>query len=88
MIKTQFDSHVKIMRSDNDTEFFNTQCRDLFHYLVILHQSNYPHTPQQNGVVERKHRHILNIARAIRFQAHPPIRFWGYCIKAAVLFDE
>ena len=84
MIKTQFDSYVKIVRSDNGTEFLNSQCRNLFNHLGILHQSSCPHTPQQNGVVERKHRHILNIARAIRFQAHLPIRFWGYCIKAAV----
>lgn len=84
MIKTQFNSHVKVVRSDNGTEFLNSQCSDLFNHLGILHQSSCPHTPQQNGVVERKHRHILNIARAIRFQAHLPIRFWGYCIKAAV----
>ena len=34
--------------------------------------------------MERKHRQILNIARAIRFQSKMPIRYWGYCVKAAV----
>ncbi|GJY21662.1 pyridoxal 5'-phosphate synthase-like subunit PDX1.2, partial [Tanacetum coccineum] len=45
----------------------------------IVHQKSIPYTPQQNGVVERKHRHLLETARAIRFQANLPIQFWGHC---------
>ncbi|XP_047255618.1 uncharacterized protein LOC107847814 isoform X1 [Capsicum annuum] len=84
MIRTQFEIVVKTIRSDNRTEFINSQCKTLFPSLGILHQTSCPHTPQQNKVVERKHIHILNIARALKFQSHLPIKYWGLCVKATV----
>ncbi|XP_075092259.1 uncharacterized protein LOC142172522 [Nicotiana tabacum] len=84
MIKTQFNTMIRIVRSDNGTQFFNSQCTELFTKLGIIHQSSCPYTPQQNGVVERKHRHILDTARALKFQASIPLRYWGMCVKAAV----
>ncbi|XP_059311121.1 uncharacterized protein LOC132062597 [Lycium ferocissimum] len=82
--KCTFDKLVKTIRTDNGTEFTNTTCTNLFLKLGILHQTSCAYTPQQNGAVERKHRHILEVTRAIRFQAHIPIKFWGLCVKAAV----
>lgn len=57
--------------------------RDFYSKEGILLKTSCPHTPQQNGIVERKHRHLLEIARAIRFQASIPKRFWGECILTA-----
>nr|GEX89942.1 retrovirus-related Pol polyprotein from transposon TNT 1-94 [Tanacetum cinerariifolium] len=81
MVKRQFNKHVKIVRSDNETEF--ACMKRFFLDEGIIFQTSCVGTPQQNGRVERKHRHILNVARALRFQSSLPIDFWGECILTA-----
>ncbi|KAA3484774.1 retrovirus-related Pol polyprotein from transposon TNT 1-94 [Gossypium australe] len=46
----------------------------------IIHQSSCTRTPQQNGVAERKNRHLLEVARSLKFQSHMPSKFWGECV--------
>lgn len=75
MVKNQFGRGVKCFRTDNGTEFFNAQVNALFTQHGVLHQSFCVYTPQQNGVVERRHRYILDMARALRFQAFIPLKF-------------
>lgn len=52
-----------------EDNFLLKKCASLFSFDRIIHQTTCPHTPQQNGIVEIKHKHILNIGRAIQFQA-------------------
>ncbi|XP_073119656.1 uncharacterized protein [Henckelia pumila] len=75
-ISNHFLTNVETIRTDNATDFFNHECGSYFSSMGIIHQSSCTYTPQQNGIFERKHRHILNIARALKFQASIPDPYW------------
>ncbi|KAK3037778.1 hypothetical protein RJ639_030697 [Escallonia herrerae] len=83
MVHTQFGKLVKIIRSDNGHEFDSQPMTQFYNDHGILHQTSMVDTPKQNGRVERKHRHILEVAQALRFQANLPIEFWGECVLTA-----
>ena len=79
---TQFEFRIKTFQSDNGREF--TSLRSFFQDNGVIFQHSCVYTPQQNGVVERKHRHILQVARALKFHAQVPTQFWGECALTAV----
>lgn len=81
--ETQFHTSIKSIRSDNGLEFCEKHVEVFYKSKGIIHQTSCVDTPQQNGVVERKHRHFLETARAVFFQANLPIGYWGECILAA-----
>ena len=72
MIENQFNTSLKTIRSDNDSEFINNETTLYFQSKGIIHQRSCPYTPQQNGIVERKHKYLLETARALMFQSHLP----------------
>jgi Integrase core domain/GAG-pre-integrase domain len=71
-IKTQYDGKIKIFRSDNGTEFVNNKFLTFFKENGIIHQTTCVNTPEQNGVSERKNRHLLEKTRALLFQSNMP----------------
>ena len=58
-------------------EYFSAPFTSFMSHHGILHQSSCAHTPQQNGVTERKNRHLVETARTILLHSNVPFRFWG-----------
>ena len=82
-VQNQFNKTIKVVISDNGSEFLNQSLSILFQQNGIIHQTSCPYTPQQNARVERKPRQLLEVARALKFQANFPSHFWGHCILTA-----
>lgn len=55
MVKTHFKSDIKFLRTDNVTEFINRKVHELFTHHGIIHQRTCIYTPQQNGIVKKRH---------------------------------
>ena len=80
MVTIHFHTTVQTLRSDNGIEFMSNAFQDLLRRYGIAHQRTCVYNPQQNGVVKRKHKHLLHLAQALLFQAHLPKYFWDHAI--------
>ncbi|XP_070049765.1 uncharacterized protein [Nicotiana tomentosiformis] len=80
----QFNVKIRMIRSDNALELGKgTQEVAFLASEGILHQLSCVATPQQNRIVERKHRHLLEIARGLMFQSKLHMSYWGESILTA-----
>jgi hypothetical protein len=73
----------KKIRNNNGTEFKNSQIEGFLEEEGIKHEFSYPYIPQQNGVVERKNRTLLDMARTMLDEYKTPDRFWAEAINTA-----
>ncbi|KAJ9670976.1 hypothetical protein PVL29_027114 [Vitis rotundifolia] len=82
-IQTQFNISIRVLRSDNAREYFSAPFTSFMSQYRIIHQSSCAHTPQQNGVAERKNRHLVETTRTLLLHSHVPFRFWGDAVLTA-----
>lgn len=78
IIQNQFQTSIKEVQSDNAPDLFFT---DFFKTKGIFSYHSCIDRPQQNSVVEMKHQHLLNVAKALLFQSNVPISYWGIVFK-------
>ncbi|XP_071718218.1 uncharacterized protein [Rutidosis leptorrhynchoides] len=79
----RFKSKIQILRTDNGGEYVNTQMKLFCETKGIIYQTTCPHTPQQNGVSERKNRILLEITRALMIESNVPKSFWPEALATA-----
>ncbi|KAL0536937.1 hypothetical protein IC582_025900 [Cucumis melo] len=84
MVQTQFSSTIKILRTDNAMEYKDSRFLSFLAQKGTLIQRSCPHTSQQNGRAERKHRHILDSVRAQLLSGSCPKKFWGEAALTSV----
>ncbi|GJU24288.1 retrovirus-related pol polyprotein from transposon TNT 1-94 [Tanacetum coccineum] len=74
---------VIIVRTDNDTEFKNQVLQEYFDSVGIYHQTSFVRTPQQNGVMKRKNRMLVEAARTMLIFSCALLFLWAEVISIA-----
>nr|GFB42163.1 putative ribonuclease H-like domain-containing protein [Tanacetum cinerariifolium] len=82
-ITVLLQSPAIIIRTDNDTEFKNQVLKEYFDSVGIFHQMSSVRTPQQNRVVERRNRTLVEAARTMLIFSRAPLFFWPEEIATA-----
>ncbi|KAJ9556912.1 hypothetical protein OSB04_011526, partial [Centaurea solstitialis] len=74
---------VRKIRSDNGTEFKNATLDAYLTSVGISHNFSGAYTPQQNGVVERRNRTLVEAARTMLAYSGLPLTFWAEAVSTA-----
>nr|GEY68396.1 ribonuclease H-like domain-containing protein [Tanacetum cinerariifolium] len=82
-IENKINLKVKIIRSDNGTEFKNQELNQSCRIKGIKREFNVARTPQQNGITERKNRTLIKAARTMLADLLLPIPFWAEAVNTA-----
>ena len=86
--KAQVDNlsgrRIKILRSDNGGEYTSTKFNDFCKEAGIKRELMIPYNPQQNGVVERKNRIVVEEAKAMIHDQSLPMFLWAEASRTVV----
>ncbi|GJU52471.1 putative ribonuclease H-like domain-containing protein [Tanacetum coccineum] len=82
-IQVGLNKTVRYIRTDNGTEFVNQVMSKYYEGVGIFHQKSVPRTPQQNGVVERRNRTLVEAARTMLIFSKAPMFLWAEVVATA-----
>ncbi|GJQ90134.1 retrovirus-related pol polyprotein from transposon TNT 1-94 [Tanacetum coccineum] len=83
MIQVRLKVPVRRIRTDNGTEFVNQTLREYYEKVGISHETSVARSPQQNGVVERRNRTLIEAARTMLIYAKAPLFLWAEAVATA-----
>jgi transposase InsO family protein len=81
--QNKLETKIKKVRSKNGTKFKNTNIEEFLDEEGIGHEFSVPYTPQQNGIVERKNRTLIEAARTMLDEYKISDQFWVEAINTA-----
>jgi transposase InsO family protein len=81
--ENEFELKVKKVRSDNGSEFKNARVEEWCDEKGIKHEFSTKYTPEQNGLVERKNRTLIDMARLMLSEYNVSDSFWAEAINTA-----
>jgi histone deacetylase 1/2 len=82
LVERQFSLKIKSVQTDWGGEYRKLSI--FFQTVGIHHRLICPHTHEQNGTVERRHRHIVETGLTLLGQCKAPFRFWNYAFETSV----
>jgi hypothetical protein len=88
LVERHTGNKIKILRSDNGTEYCNEEFEKFFQSEGIIRQLSVVDTPEQNGVAERINRAFLEIVRALLIEAGLDMRYWRIALEMAVYINN
>nr|GFA85425.1 putative ribonuclease H-like domain-containing protein [Tanacetum cinerariifolium] len=74
---------VRHIRTDNGTEFVNQTLWDYYEEGGISHETSVAHSLQQNGVVERRNRTLIEASRTMLIYAQALLFLWAEAVATA-----
>ena len=84
MAENIFSTTIKYFQSDGALEPTRGVFQNFLVECGIVSRISCPHTPEQNGIAERKHKHITEMGLSLLFQAKMPKRYWLEAFLTAV----
>ena len=84
LVKTPHSTVIKCFRCDLGGEYTSNKFCQLLAINGTIHQTSCTDTHEQNRVVERKHRHIIETAHSFILFAYVPSEFWGKVVLTTV----
>lgn len=83
-VEAETGKRVRIIRSDNGSEFVNKQVCEILSSYKVIHQRTTPYTPEQNGRAERDMRTIVEAGRSMVHSKGLSLKYWGEAVNNVV----
>jgi hypothetical protein len=83
LVQNLFEFYIKKVRSDNGSEFKNAIIDEYCDDKSIKHKISSKCTPEQNGIVERKNRTLIDMTRSMLAEYNVSDSYWAEAINAA-----